>query len=227
MVKCLAQGHKRRDRPGRDSNPHSDNIRTWVRCTRPLGPTLPVSHIYHRFEWKIFFQPRPVHNFTVSLRRDCREFESRLSRLNRGFGLSVPSLFAYTCILMISGDYDGALGVLTEMEYLAQERGSSGQGGRPIGAFSDVLANCQVSRVLLLMLLQVNIHSHVSIWRKKIYIYTIYFLESFRVVMTWVNDSATWIAIFGDETQSMIKSVLKNLTNGITWMDLTWEDYLT
>ncbi|XP_033630791.1 40-kDa huntingtin-associated protein-like [Asterias rubens] len=53
-----------------------------------------------------------------------------------------------------TGDYDGALGVLTEMEYLAQERGSSGQGGRPIGAFSDVLANCQVSRVLLLMLLQ-------------------------------------------------------------------------
>ena len=30
MVKCLAQGHKRRDRPGRDSNPHSDNARTWV-----------------------------------------------------------------------------------------------------------------------------------------------------------------------------------------------------
>ena len=27
MVECLAQGHKRRDRPGRDSNPHSDN--TW------------------------------------------------------------------------------------------------------------------------------------------------------------------------------------------------------
>ena len=25
MVKCLAQGHKRLDRPGRDSNPHSDN----------------------------------------------------------------------------------------------------------------------------------------------------------------------------------------------------------
>ena len=28
MVKCLAQGHKRRDRPGRDSNPHSGNTRT-------------------------------------------------------------------------------------------------------------------------------------------------------------------------------------------------------
>ena len=27
-VKCLAQGHKRRDRPGRDLNPHSDNTRT-------------------------------------------------------------------------------------------------------------------------------------------------------------------------------------------------------
>ena len=28
MVKCLAQGHKHRDRPGRDSNPHSGNTRT-------------------------------------------------------------------------------------------------------------------------------------------------------------------------------------------------------
>ena len=36
MVKCLAQGHKRRDRPGQDSNPHSGNTRTWVQCTRPL-----------------------------------------------------------------------------------------------------------------------------------------------------------------------------------------------
>ena len=43
MVKCLAQGHKRCDRPGRDSNPHSDNIRTWVQCTRPLGHDTPIS----------------------------------------------------------------------------------------------------------------------------------------------------------------------------------------
>ena len=28
MVKCLAQGHKRHDRPGRDSNSHSGNART-------------------------------------------------------------------------------------------------------------------------------------------------------------------------------------------------------
>ena len=28
MVKCLAQGYKRRDRPGQDSNSHSGNTRT-------------------------------------------------------------------------------------------------------------------------------------------------------------------------------------------------------
>ena len=37
MAKCLAREHKRRDRPGRDSNTHSDNARTSVQCTRPLG----------------------------------------------------------------------------------------------------------------------------------------------------------------------------------------------
>ena len=41
MVKCLAQGHKRCDRPGRDSNPHSDNTRTWLLCTKPLGHVTP------------------------------------------------------------------------------------------------------------------------------------------------------------------------------------------
>ena len=40
MVKCLAQGHKRRDGLGRDSNSHS-NIRTRVQCTRPLGHDTP------------------------------------------------------------------------------------------------------------------------------------------------------------------------------------------
>ena len=33
MVKCLAQGHKCCDRPGRDSNSHSGNTRTWVQCS--------------------------------------------------------------------------------------------------------------------------------------------------------------------------------------------------
>ena len=41
MVKCIAQGHKRRDRLGRDSNSHSGNTRTWVQCTRPLGHNTP------------------------------------------------------------------------------------------------------------------------------------------------------------------------------------------
>ncbi|XP_076075099.1 40-kDa huntingtin-associated protein-like isoform X1 [Mytilus galloprovincialis] len=51
-------------------------------------------------------------------------------------------------------DYDGALGVFTEMAYLAQERGGSSTTGKPIGAYCDILARCEVCRVLLLMLLQ-------------------------------------------------------------------------
>ncbi|XP_076459467.1 40-kDa huntingtin-associated protein-like [Babylonia areolata] len=51
-------------------------------------------------------------------------------------------------------DYEGALVVLTEMAYLAQERGGSSTTGKPIGAYCDVLAQCEVTRVLLLMLLQ-------------------------------------------------------------------------
>ena len=53
MVKCLAQRHKRRDRPGRDSNPHSGNTRTWVKCTRPLGHNTPLFKI--RRQWLICF----------------------------------------------------------------------------------------------------------------------------------------------------------------------------
>ncbi|PVD39529.1 hypothetical protein C0Q70_02163 [Pomacea canaliculata] len=51
-------------------------------------------------------------------------------------------------------DYEGALAVLTEMAYLAQERGGSSTTGKPIGAYCDVLSQCEVTRVLLLMLLQ-------------------------------------------------------------------------
>nr|XP_054762882.1 40-kDa huntingtin-associated protein-like [Lytechinus pictus] len=52
------------------------------------------------------------------------------------------------------GDFDGALAVLTEMEYLVRDRGILGSNNQPIGAFSDILATCEISRVLLLMLLQ-------------------------------------------------------------------------
>ena len=48
MVKCLAQGAKRRGRGrgrgrGRDSNPHSDDsaVRTQIQCTKPLGHGTP------------------------------------------------------------------------------------------------------------------------------------------------------------------------------------------
>ncbi|XP_046572881.1 40-kDa huntingtin-associated protein-like [Haliotis rubra] len=51
-------------------------------------------------------------------------------------------------------DYEGSLAVLTEMAYLAQERGGSSATGKPIGAYCDILSRCEVTRVLLLMLLQ-------------------------------------------------------------------------
>ncbi|XP_052768104.1 40-kDa huntingtin-associated protein-like [Mya arenaria] len=53
-----------------------------------------------------------------------------------------------------SRDYDGALGVFTEMAYLAQESGGSGTTGQPIGAYCDIIVQCEITRVLLLMLLQ-------------------------------------------------------------------------
>ena len=51
MVKCLAQGHKRRDRAGRDSNPHSINTRTRVQCTRLLGHDTPLSRFLSAGNW--------------------------------------------------------------------------------------------------------------------------------------------------------------------------------
>ncbi|XP_078093280.1 40-kDa huntingtin-associated protein isoform X2 [Mustelus asterias] len=59
-----------------------------------------------------------------------------------------------TCKI-ITRDYDGALAVFTEMQLLAQEKGLQVPGTcSPVGAFMDVIARCEVSRVLLLMLLQ-------------------------------------------------------------------------
>lgn len=52
---------------------------------------------------------------------------------------------------------------MTEMDYLAHERGvTTSDGLQPIGAFADILARCEVSRVLLLLLLQVEVDS--SYW---------------------------------------------------------------
>ncbi|XP_077868293.1 40-kDa huntingtin-associated protein-like [Saccoglossus kowalevskii] len=55
-------------------------------------------------------------------------------------------------------DYEGSLTVLTEMEYLAQERGICPNSPHLIGAFSDTVARCEITRVLLLMLLQPTPH---------------------------------------------------------------------
>lgn len=54
-----------------------------------------------------------------------------------------------------TGDFDGALSVLTEMAYFAEERGAIGQQqGKLQGPYQEILARCEIGRVLLLMLLQ-------------------------------------------------------------------------
>ncbi|KAK5866016.1 hypothetical protein PBY51_020237 [Eleginops maclovinus] len=59
-----------------------------------------------------------------------------------------------TCKIL-TRDYDGALSVFTEMQLMCQERGLQLPGiSTPVGAFLDIVAKCEVSRVLLLMLLE-------------------------------------------------------------------------
>lgn len=54
-----------------------------------------------------------------------------------------------------TGDFDGALSVLTEMAYFAEERGNAGwPQGKLQGPYQEILAHCEIGRVLLLMLLQ-------------------------------------------------------------------------
>jgi len=53
------------------------------------------------------------------------------------------------------GDYEGALARLTEMTYLLQDQ-TSLVSGQHVGALADVSASCELLRVLLLLLLQVN-----------------------------------------------------------------------
>lgn len=50
-------------------------------------------------------------------------------------------------------DYDGALAVMTEMTQIVKDRGG-GSNGKPIGAYADIMAECEITRILLLMLLQ-------------------------------------------------------------------------
>jgi len=52
-----------------------------------------------------------------------------------------------------TGDYDSALNLFTEMSMVVEEKGLA-PNGKPGGAFQDILAKCEVMRVLLLLLLQ-------------------------------------------------------------------------
>ncbi|KAM6300081.1 40-kDa huntingtin-associated protein-like [Aegotheles albertisi] len=56
--------------------------------------------------------------------------------------------------LLLGRDYAGALAALTRAQALAGAALGGGGGGAAGGAFLDVLARCEVSRVLLLLLLQ-------------------------------------------------------------------------
>ncbi|XP_061585946.1 40-kDa huntingtin-associated protein-like [Cololabis saira] len=59
-----------------------------------------------------------------------------------------------TCRIL-TRDYDGALSVFTEMQLMCQEKGLQLPGTTtPVGAFLDIVAKCEISRVLLLMLLE-------------------------------------------------------------------------
>ena len=57
-----------------------------------------------------------------------------------------------------TGDYEGALSRLTEMTYLLQEHVSllSSASSQHVGVLADVLSSCELLRVFLLLLLQVE-----------------------------------------------------------------------
>ena len=61
-------------------------------------------------------------------------------------------------VLLLTGDYEGALARLTEMTYLLQEHVSllSSATSQHVGVFADVLTSCELLRVFLLLLLQVT-----------------------------------------------------------------------
>ena len=92
------------------------------------------------------------------------DFERALSVLTEMSGMVQKAIelivFAQNrqCIypMPISEDFEGALSVLTEMSGMVQKGGATGGGSKPMGAYSDIQARCEVTRVLLLMYLQVS-----------------------------------------------------------------------
>ena len=72
MVKCLAQGHKRRDRPGRDSNPHSDS-----NALDRSAMSLPCARIAH-----VHGKPIPWQAHSMALYSKCaltQEYGNKIS----------------------------------------------------------------------------------------------------------------------------------------------------
>ena len=107
LFKCLAQGHKHRDQPGRDSNPHSDNIRTWVQCTRPLGHDTPRQFY--------FWHPKilPIDNrrtFKHTFRFLCVWWPGDLSTRYAWHAIVVPDLYTRNCFSASMGSRFGGPG---------------------------------------------------------------------------------------------------------------------
>ncbi|XP_017554597.1 40-kDa huntingtin-associated protein isoform X2 [Pygocentrus nattereri] len=74
---------------------------------------------------------------------------------------SLLSLWEMASCKILTRDYDGALAVLSEMQIMCQERGLQLPGtNTPVGAFMDIIAKCEISRVLLLMLLEKLLPEH-------------------------------------------------------------------
>jgi hypothetical protein len=75
-------------------------------------------------------------------------------------------MFEYTVLnCSFTADYDGALSTLTEITNLIVEKPQLTGGTRPIGIYSDTMAKTEISKVLLLLLLQVNIFTWLlNIW---------------------------------------------------------------
>ena len=64
--------------------------------------------------------------------------------------------FVYFLYTVISGDYDGALSTYSDISGIIHKDSHVTGGSKPFGAYSDISAQSDVTRVLLLMYLQVK-----------------------------------------------------------------------
>ncbi|GIY65731.1 factor VIII intron 22 protein [Caerostris darwini] len=94
-----------------------------------------------------------------SLRQLSRIKESipyflKAAELHRSCALSyINDIKQISDCRVVTGDYDGALNILTEIQTIAEKEGYKENGER-IGAFTEILNEVEVTRILLLLLLQ-------------------------------------------------------------------------